>query len=87
MTQKFDTLYEEMLLEYIPGGKNDPAMAKVEEEEVAEKCDTPGKKIKSDGKGKGLAKGDGNGPIGEPSNEEDKTGEKVKECKDEKKKK
>ena len=29
-------------------------------------CDNPGEKTKSQGKGKGLAKGDGEGPIGEP---------------------
>lgn len=29
-------------------------------------CLTPGKKIKSKGKGRGLARGTGNGPIGVP---------------------
>ena len=29
-------------------------------------CDTPGKKIRSKGKGRGLARGDGKGPLGTP---------------------
>ena len=32
-----------------------------------EMCKTPGKKIRSKGKGKGLARGKGEGPIGIPS--------------------
>ena len=32
-------------------------------------CDTPGQKIRSDGKGKGEAFGDGHGPIGVPKKE------------------
>jgi len=30
-------------------------------------CSTPGKKIRSKGKGRGLAKGRGRGPIGIPA--------------------
>jgi hypothetical protein len=39
------------------------------DELVAEGCKTPGMKKHSKGKGKGLARGDGEGPMGEPAEE------------------
>ena len=38
--------------------------------EAEEECDTPGEKKRSGGMGKGLAKGQGKGPIGEPTSED-----------------
>jgi len=39
--------------------------------DVVEGCKTPGKKIRSKGKGRGLAVGDGNGPIGRDVDDEE----------------
>jgi len=47
-----------------------------EEDEVEdESCKQPGRKIRSDGKGRGLGKGDGKGPIGKPVEDEDEIDE------------
>ena len=49
-----------------------------EEDEVEvedESCKQPGRKIRSDGKGRGLGKGDGKGPIGKPVEEDEEIDE------------
>ena len=38
---------------------------------VSNTCDTPGMKVKSEGKGQGLGKGEGKGPIGVPIDDEE----------------
>lgn len=37
---------------------------------MAESCKTPGMKIRSKGKGRGLARGQGKGPMGKPAGDE-----------------
>ena len=41
-------------------------MVEVEIIDSTNPCPTPGKKIRSKGKGRGLARGQGHGPIGLP---------------------
>lgn len=49
----------------------DSAQAMVESGDMDEACKTPGKKIRSKGKGRGAAVGDGRGPIGRPVGQND----------------
>lgn len=42
------------------------------EKMAAQSCSTPGMKIRSKGKGRGMARGGGKGPVGVPVGEKDK---------------